>query len=179
MKSCTYWWYLHQNSGAGLHKLKSVRISNLSDNLKRQFSRAGEESVAVYRSNTWTLTKKLEQKLDGSYTRMLRTVLNISWKDHPTKQRLYGKLKSVSSSIKERRLRFAGHCYRSKKELVSNVILWQPKHGKTSVGRPRKTYYQQIAEDANCEVEDLHTLMSNRDEWRERVQMIRAISPSG
>ena len=30
------------------------------------------------------------KKLDGNYTRMLRAILNKSWRQHPTKQQLYG-----------------------------------------------------------------------------------------
>ena len=40
----------------------------------------------------------------------------------------------IASEIKERRTRFAGHCYRRKDEVVSNLILWTPKHGKAKVG---------------------------------------------
>ncbi len=34
--------------------------------------------VALYGSDTWTLTNKLEKQLDGCYTRMLQTALNIN-----------------------------------------------------------------------------------------------------
>ena len=29
---------------------------------------------------TWTLTKRMKKKLDGNYSRMLRTILNKSWR---------------------------------------------------------------------------------------------------
>ena len=38
------------------------------------------------------LTKQMEKKLGGNYTRMLWAVLNKSWRQHPTKQQLYGHL---------------------------------------------------------------------------------------
>ena len=41
---------------------------------------------------TWTLTKLLKKKLDGNYTRMLRVILNKSWRQHPTRHQLYGHL---------------------------------------------------------------------------------------
>ena len=34
----------------------------------------------------------MEKKLDGNYTRMLRAILNKSWRYHPTNQQLYGHL---------------------------------------------------------------------------------------
>ena len=84
---------------------------------------------------------------------MLRAVLNIPWREHPTKLRLYDKIPALSHTIMESHMRFAGHSYRSKEVLVSDLLLWYPNHGTTNVGRPYKTYYQQIAEDANCNLQ--------------------------
>jgi exonuclease III len=63
-----------------LNGLNVVWKSSLPDDIKRDFFQAAVETVLVYGSSTWTLTKKLEAKLDGTYTRMLRAILNISWK---------------------------------------------------------------------------------------------------
>ena len=43
----------------------------------------------------------MEKKLDGNYTRMLRAVLNKSWKQHPTKQQPYGHLPPKLSKLDE------------------------------------------------------------------------------
>ena len=74
---------------AALNKIDAVWKSDLSNDLKRSFFRATVESVMMYGATTWTLTKSLESKLDVTYTRMLRAVLNISWIQHPTKSQLY------------------------------------------------------------------------------------------
>ena len=37
------------------------------------------------------------------------------------------------------RLRFSGHWWRSKNEAVSDFVLWEPKHGKGSVGGQGRT----------------------------------------
>ena len=42
-------------------------------------------SILLYGCTTWTLTKRLEKKLDGNYKRMLREILNKSWRQHPHK----------------------------------------------------------------------------------------------
>ena len=163
---------------AALDKLKSIWTSSLPEKLKRDFFRATVKSVLIYGATTWTLTKNLLKRLDGSYTRMLRVVLNISWEEHPTKQRLYGTIPALSRTIVKARMRFAGHCYRSKEELVSEVLMWKPSHGKASVGRPPKTYVQQLAVDAGCDTTELHGLMLNRNLWRERVSLVRVINPT-
>ena len=55
--------------------------------------------ILLYGCSTWKLTKRIEKKLDGDCTRMLRTRLNKSWKQHPTKQHLYGQLPPISKII--------------------------------------------------------------------------------
>ena len=52
---------------------------------------------------------RTEKKLDGNYTRMLRAILNKSWRLHPTKQQLYGHLPPTTKTIQVIRTRHAGH----------------------------------------------------------------------
>ena len=121
-----------------------------------------------------TLTKRLEKKLDGNYTRMLRAILNKSWRQHPTRRQLYGHLPPITKTIQVRRARHAGHCWRSKDELVSDVLLWTPTYGHAKAGRPARTYIQQLCEDTGCNPEDLPEVMNDREKWQEMVKDIRA-----
>ena len=43
----------------------------------------------------------MEKKTDENYTRMLRAILNKSWKTLPTKQHLYGHLTPISQTIQD------------------------------------------------------------------------------
>ena len=97
-------------------------------------------SILLYGCTTWTLTKRLEKKLDGNYTRMLRAILNKSWRQHPTRHQLYGHLPPITKTIQVRRTRHAGHCWRSRDELIRDVLLWTPTHGRAKAGRPARTY---------------------------------------
>ena len=72
--------------------------------------------------------------------------------------------------------RLAGHCWRSRDELIRDVLLWTPTHGHAKAGRPAWTYIQQLCEDTGCCPEDLPRAMNDREEWRERVRDIRATS---
>ena len=67
-----------------------------------------------------------------------------SWRQHPTKQQLYGNLPPVTKTIKIRRTRHAGYCWRSRDELVSDVLLWTPPQGRAKAGGPAGTYKQQL-----------------------------------
>ena len=53
------------------------------------------------------------KKLDGNCTRILRAILNKSWKQHSTKQQLYSHLPSISKTVQVKRTRHVGHCWRS------------------------------------------------------------------
>ena len=116
----------------------------------------------------------MNKKRDGNYTRMLRAILNRSWRQHPTKYQLYGHRPSITKTIQVRRTRHAGHCWRSRDELTSDVLLWTPTYGREKAGRPTRTYIQQPCEDTGCSPEDLSEAMNNREKWRERVRDIRA-----
>ena len=61
-------------------------------------------------------------------------------------------------------------------ELIRDVLLWIPTHGRAKAGRPARTYIQQLCEDTGCCPEDLPRAMNDREEWRERVRDIRAAS---
>ena len=136
--------------------------------MKCSFFQAAVVSMLLYGCTIWTLTKRLEKKLDGNYTRMLRAVLNKSWRQHPTRHQLYGHLPPpISKTIQVRRTRQAGHCWRSKDELISDVLLWTPTCGCAKAGRPARTYIQQLCED-------LPEAMNGREKWRERVRDILA-----
>ena len=159
-----------------INRLSIIWKSDLTDKMKRSFFQAAVTSILLYGCTTWTLTKRLEKKLDGNYTRMLRAILNKSWQQHPTRHQLYGHLPPITKTIQVRRTRHAGHCWRSRDELIRDVLLWSPTHSRAKAGRPARTYIQQLCEDTGCCPEDLPRAMNDREEWRERVRDIRATS---
>ena len=141
--------------------------------LQRSFFQATVTSILLYGCTTWTLTKRLEKKLDGNYTRMLRAILNKSWRQHPTRHQLYSHLSAITKTIQVRRTRHVGHCWRSRDELIRDVLLWTPTHGRAKAGRPARTYIQQLCEDTGCCPEDLPGVMNDREEWRDMMMCIR------
>ena len=80
--------------------------------------------------------KVSEKKLDGTYIRLLRAALNVRWQSHATNKVLYENLPKISTVAKERRLRFSGHCWRNKDEIIEQLLLWQPAPGNRPSGRP-------------------------------------------
>ena len=109
-----------------IDRLSIIWISDLTDKMKRTFFQAAVVPILLYGCTTWTLAKRLKKKLNGNYTRMLRAILNKSWRQHPTRHQLYGHLPPITKTIQARRTRHAGHCWRSRDELISDVLRWNP-----------------------------------------------------
>ena len=146
-----------------INKLSIIWKSDLTHKMKHSFFQAAVVSILLYGCTTWTLTKQLEKKLDGNYTRMLRAILKKSWRQHPTKHQLYGHQPPITKTIQVRRTRHAGHWWRSGDELISDVLLWTPTYGRAKAGRPARTYIQQLCEDTGCSSEDLPEAMNDRE----------------
>ena len=66
-----------------IDRLSVIWKSDLTDKMKCSFFQATVVLILLYGCTTWTLTKRMEKKLDGNYTRMLRAILNKSWRQHP------------------------------------------------------------------------------------------------
>ena len=86
-----------------IDRLSVIWKLDLTDKIKRSFFQAAVMSILLYDCTTWTLTKCMEKELDGNFTRMLRAILNKSWRQHPPKQQLYGHLPPITKTIKVRR----------------------------------------------------------------------------
>ena len=67
----------------------------------------------------------------------------------------------ITKTIQVRLTRHAGHCGRSKDELIRDVLLWTLSHGQAKIGQPAGTYLQQLCVDTGCSKEDL---LGDRDE---------------
>ena len=123
-----------------------------------------EAVVSIYGCTTWTLTKRLEKKLDGNYKRILRA----------TPPQLHGHPPPITKTIQVRRTRHEGHCWRSRDKLIRDVLLWTPSYDRTKAGQPARTDIHQLCEDTGCSSEDLPEAMNDREECRERVRDNRA-----
>ena len=147
-----------------LHKIWS---SHLSRSLKLKIFKACIEPILLYGSETWTLSRNLEKRLDGTFTRLLMRVQNLSWKHHPTKKDIYGTLTPVSDIVKARRVQFAGHCQRAENETISTLLLWKPLS--RNVRGRKLSYPDVISRDTGIQRQDLGQAMQDRDLWRNLV----------
>ena len=82
---------------AAVNKLDCIWKSNMDKKLKVKFFRSCVESILLYNSETWTVTGNLEKQIDGLYTKLLRRILGVRWRDHVTNKELYGDIPLLSA----------------------------------------------------------------------------------
>ena len=90
-----------------------------------------------------------------------------SWGQHSTEHQLYGHLPLITKTIQVRRTWHARHSWRSRDELISDLLLYTPTYGRAKAGGPARTYIQQLCEDTGCSPEDLPEAMNDREKWWE------------
>ena len=81
---------------------------------------------------------------------------------------------SYHETVQVRLTRHVGHCWRSRDELISNVLLWTSIYDQAKAVRPARTYIQQLCENTGCSPEDLLEVMNDREKWQEKVRDILA-----
>ena len=149
-----------------IDRLSTIWKSDQSNKIKRNFFQAAVVSILLY--ECWQSI--IEKKLDRNSAKMLQAISNKSWKWQPIKQQLYSHLLPIFKTIQIRWTRHAGHCWRSKDKLISDILLWTPSHKHARVGWPTRTYIQQLCTDTGCSLEDLPEVMDDRNEWWESSQ---------
>ncbi|MCP4491873.1 MAG: reverse transcriptase family protein [Gammaproteobacteria bacterium] len=147
------------------NKLQKIWNSKISRAAKLKFFKACVEPVLLYGSETWTINKAFQDRIDGGYTRLLMRAQNISWKKHPTKQEIYGGLPPISTVIAQRRSRFAGHCMRAEDQIISEVLPLRLQQGHRRGRRPL-TFPDIVARDVKLLVEGMRVAMLDRAVWR-------------
>merc|ERR1712130_122355 len=91
---------------------------------------------------------------------MLRVEKNIPSGSRMTNQHLYGKLKRISSTIAERRMKLAGHVHRDTSSPAHLTVIWQPTHGNAGRGRPPVTLLDTLLRDTQLDnVAELESCM--------------------
>jgi len=137
------------------------RKSEKAISLKFRLFKATVESVLLYGCST----DSEETSLNGTYTRMLRAIYNISCRDHITNEQLYGTNPRLTDLLRLRRLKLADHVFVI--NLLLHVrLLHGPAHGSMSRGRPRKNIVDQLLVDTNgSNIAQLKAYMGNKELW--------------
>ena len=134
------------------------------------------ESIFLYNSELWTLTKTLQNQIDSFQRRLLRKVIHVRWPRINTNERLY-ECTPWSKIIRRRRLNWFGHLLRlpegtPAQQALSNFI----KPTTRPRGRPKTTLLDTILNDIKLtnipytnnlaiDIATLKALCSDRQAW--------------
>ena len=141
------------------NKLFKATSKNIRE-VKWKFFQATAGSVWLYSWNTWR-KKNLMGTTQGCCV--------VFW-TNPGSNTLQNSSYMATNISSHKWSKISKTYSRSKDELISNVLLWTPTHGHTSVGWPAKTYIHQLCTETGYHRDDMLKVMTNRDGWWERVK---------
>ena len=124
----------------------------------------------------WTLTKCLEKSLMGTMQECsvkFWTSFDLWVKRRPYKT---ASVRPLTSHITSRLSKTSKTFWGSKVELISDVLLYTPTHGLSSVGLPEEKLTYQIYVNAGYHLEHLTRAIGSRDRWQERVKRIWVVN---
>ncbi|XP_068756684.1 uncharacterized protein [Montipora capricornis] len=142
--------------------------------LNRRLFVSTVECVLTYGCEAWALSFQEEKALDGVYKRMLKMALNVFWEDHMRNSELYGNLARLTNKMRKRRMGLVGHCVTHPELAASDLMLWEPTHGRRNCDRGRTTLIDTLKRDTGLNsVAEVRTLMEDPDEWRAAIRTSR------
>lgn len=152
-----------------LNKMKNIWKSSISRSMKIRCFQACIEPIYLYGCESWIPNLSLMKRVDGGYTRLLRSALGLTWKSMTRKEVLYGDLPPVSTKVNQKRLQLAGHLHRMRKynfQPVCDLILWQPSAPLLRGKGRKRTLLKSLLEDSGANnVEELSSIMDDVHQW--------------
>ena len=142
--------------------------------------------IAMYGSEVWAMTRRLEAKVDSFENNILKTIcgpvydqdLNIWRRRYAREVRALTRLPLISSMIRAGRLRWAGHVIRADDARdIKQVFLWRP-DGRRPRGRPRTRWWDNVREDLTLldeDPDDFANLAADRSGWRALVSAAKTL----
>ena len=161
-----------------------MKSKKISEGVKIRTFKTYLESIFLYNSELWTLTKSIEDKIDSFHRRQLRKTIGIYWPRIIKNKALYERTKQIpwSATIFKRRLSWLGHLLRLPEDTPARLALTkyiQPV--KKPIGRPKTTWLSFIFNDIKTHsdivlkdneqenIDTLKLLCSNRKDWNKTL----------
>ena len=120
---------------------------NIPMSLRRKVYNQCVLPTMTYGSETWSLTKYLETKLQSAQRAMERQMLNISLRDKVRCSTIRHKtgVADILRKIKQSKWRWAGHvARRNDNRWTKRLLEWQPRMGKRRRGRQKRRWRDDI-----------------------------------
>ena len=154
-----------------LKNMKKLWKGN-SEKTKLKFIRSLIFPIATYGSETWSIGKAAEKKINSFELRCYRRVLRIPWTDKRTNKSVLEQIGNVpenwlQNTIMRQKLKFFGHIKRH--ECLERDIYEGLVEGKRGRGRPRRRWSQDITERLQTTVANAGRRAQDRDAYRRAV----------
>ena len=148
------------------------KASKISTQLKFRLYNSMVLLTALYASETWKNTVKVDNKLNVLHQRYLRRILKTTYRDYVTNEEVLKRANSrpLNEIVTVRRLKLAGHILRRPAERHAKTALtWTPIDGQRKRGRPKATWRTTFQEDLHLEGitwQDMEAASADRSRWR-------------
>ena len=153
---------------AAFVKMKDVFTSRfLSLGLRKRLVRCYVLSTFLYASESWTLNKDLEDRINALETWIYRRMLKISYLDKVTNEKIFQLVKegrTLLTSIKIRKLQYFGHLVRA--DGFQKFLLEGKIEGVKRRGAQKLTWMANIVKWTGLSFIECLRLAQNRKEWR-------------
>ena len=139
--------------------------------LKGKFHRTVVRPAMLYGTETASMKKTDERKMDVAEMRMLRWMSGVTREDRIRNEYIRGSTKvlEISRKAQEGRLRWYGHILRREEEHVGRRTMEMEVRGRRRRGRPKKRWIDCVREDLRAKGID-ETDADNRAEWRRLIR---------
>lgn len=150
---------------AAYGKMRYIFNSNLPLKLKAKIYMECILPVTTYGSETWTLTKRILNKLRVHQRSIERKMLGITLRDHKTNEwiRNRTKVEDIARRVCSLKWNWAGHVARSGNNWSGKVTRWRPWGEKRNTGRPQQRWYDDIKRTAGL---NWYQVAQNRKNWK-------------
>ena len=128
-------------------------------------------STLLYACENWTLTAKIERRIQALEMRCYRRLLNISYKDHVTNEEVRNRIQNaigvhddLLTMVKKRKLRWFGHISRCP-GMAKTILQGTLKEARRR-GRQKKRWGDNIKESTGMEFGDSLRAAEDREGWK-------------
>jgi hypothetical protein len=155
---------------SAMARLSRVWRSNISFPTKYRLFRSLVLSILLYGCETWTLTDRMEKRVQAFEMKSMRKLLRISYIEHRTNEYVRSKVASLVgpqepllATVKRRKLTWYGHVARH--DGLCKTIVQGTVEGGRRRGRPRKSWLDNIKDWTEMTMPDILTQAHDRPAW--------------
>ena len=169
-----------QLANNAMQKLKHIfENTRLKNKTKLRIFRACVESIFLYNSELWTVTKTIENKIDSYQRRLQRRAINIKWPKKISTDRLneITNDRKWSDTIRTRRMRWFGHAVRLHCDTPAQQALEEAtRNVKKLRGGQKATWIKILEKDLKqlgLTINEAKEIAKDRKEWQKIVWKTR------